>query len=167
MLADKSCFVRRQAVVEAFQTNQSLTDIKAEGFDPAARKAWFKHVQTVSRCFGKCSGCGPSLAGDFIAFPTPQAPSNISIVPKSPPSLACVDIYAFTLHRSSEFRPLFAVLQILPASPLPRGTGKSLEEEQIHQRQAPVRRAGPFQGGRRRCPAPVINTSYSDSMTNR
>ena len=54
MLADKSCFVRRQAVVEALKTNQSLTDIKAEDFDPTAQKAWFKHVQTVSRCFEKC-----------------------------------------------------------------------------------------------------------------
>eukprot|EP00435_Cladocopium_sp_Y103_P070859 s202_g36.t1 len=31
-----------KAVLEALRTNQSLTDIKAEDFDPTAEKAWFK-----------------------------------------------------------------------------------------------------------------------------
>ena len=61
-------------------------------------------------------------------------------------------IRALTLHRSSDFLTLFAVLQMLPASPLPRGRGKSLEEEQIDQGEAAVRRTGLSQGRlRRRC----------------
>ena len=35
---------------------------------------------------------------------------------------------------------------MLPASPLRRGCGESLEEEQIHQGETAVRRTGPSQG---------------------
>ena len=58
---------------------------------------------------------------------------------------------------------------MLPASPLLQGLGKSFEEEQIHQGQAAVRRAGPFQGRLRRCRAPVINTwrQHDQQVTNR
>ena len=40
--------LRSQAVVEALRTNEFLTDIKAEDFDPTEKKAWFKLVQDVS-----------------------------------------------------------------------------------------------------------------------
>ena len=46
---------------------------------------------------------------------------------------------------------------MLPVSPLQRGPGKSLEEEQVHQGQTAARRTGPSQGRLRRCRAPVIN----------
>ena len=43
------------------------------------------------------------------------------------------------------------------------------EEKRIHQGQAAVRRAGPFQGRLRRCRAPVINTwrQHDQQVTNR
>ena len=166
--------MRRQAVVEALKTNQSLTDIKTEDFDRTTQKAWFKHVQTVSRCFGKCSGCGPSLAGDFVVFPTLTLLQTFHTCSET---CSFFGLCRYTHFHSSDLLslvPFLCSVQMLPASPLPRGTGKSLEEEQIHQGPIAVRRAGPFQGRPWRCRAPVINTwqqhhrqaSTGDRQTN-
>ena len=59
---------------------------------------------------------------------------------------------------------------MLPVSPLQRGPGKSLEEEQVHQGQTAARRTGPSQGRLRRCcRAPVINMwrQHDQQVTNR
>ena len=58
---------------------------------------------------------------------------------------------------------------MLPVSPLQRGPGKSLEEEQVHQGQAAARRTGSSQGQLRRCRAPVINMwrQRDQQVTNR